>query len=64
VLITDATRKLLPDESFEFEERPSVALKGKQVEVKLWVPRARDHAESESDFDKARDPAPAGSGRD
>jgi class 3 adenylate cyclase len=60
VLITDATRKLLPDESFEFEERPSVALKGKQVEVKLWVPQARDRTGS----GEARDPAPAASGRD
>jgi adenylate cyclase len=41
VLITDATRALLPAARFEFDERPSVPLKGKREEVRLWVPRSR-----------------------
>jgi class 3 adenylate cyclase len=41
VLITDATRALLPTARFEFDERPSVPLKGKREEVRLWVPRSR-----------------------
>jgi class 3 adenylate cyclase len=39
VLITDATRALLPDGCFDFEERPPVPIKGKTEEVRLWVPR-------------------------
>jgi adenylate cyclase len=39
VLITDATRDLMRLGKFEFEERPSVPLKGKREEVRLWVPR-------------------------
>ena len=39
VLITDATRALLPAGRFEFDERPPVPLKGKREEVRLWVPR-------------------------
>jgi len=40
LLITDATRALLPDDRFEFERRPPIQLKGKRDEVQLWVPRA------------------------
>jgi class 3 adenylate cyclase len=40
LLITDATRALLPEGHFEFSERPPVPLKGKREEVRLWVPRA------------------------
>jgi adenylate cyclase len=39
VLITEYTRKLLPDGRFEFEERPPVPLKGKRTKVNLWAPR-------------------------
>jgi adenylate cyclase len=39
VLITEYTRKLLPEGRFEFEERPPVPLKGKRTKVKLWAPR-------------------------
>jgi class 3 adenylate cyclase len=42
VLITDATRTLLPDGRFEFDERPPVQLKGKRQPVRLWVPRVRE----------------------
>ncbi|MFZ0042326.1 MAG: adenylate/guanylate cyclase domain-containing protein [Solirubrobacteraceae bacterium] len=60
VLITDATRQLLDDQRFEFEERPPVELKGKQVQVKLWSPQLRDQApEPEPDSERAT----AGSGR-
>ncbi|MHB8692893.1 MAG: adenylate/guanylate cyclase domain-containing protein [Solirubrobacteraceae bacterium] len=39
LLITDATKALLCQDSFEFEERPPVPLKGKSVVVRLWAPR-------------------------
>jgi class 3 adenylate cyclase len=35
VLVTDATRALLPDGRFEFEERPPTTLKGKRAQVGL-----------------------------
>jgi adenylate cyclase len=35
VLITDATRTLLPDGRFSFEERPPMPLKGKRADVGL-----------------------------
>jgi class 3 adenylate cyclase len=41
VLITESTRALLSDGRFEFEGRPSVPLKGKREQVRLWAPRAR-----------------------
>ncbi len=41
VLITDATRELLPRVGFDLRERSSVPLKGKQTEVRLWAPKAR-----------------------
>jgi class 3 adenylate cyclase len=37
VLITDATRALLPAERFELEERSPVVLKGKREPVRLWA---------------------------
>ncbi len=40
VLITDATRRLLGADCFEFEERPPVELKGKTEEVVLWAIRS------------------------
>jgi adenylate cyclase len=40
VLITEDTRRRLRTESFEFDERTAVELKGKQVPVQLWAPRA------------------------
>ena len=40
VLITDATRDLMRLGKFEFDERPSVPLKGKRERRSgLWVPR-------------------------
>jgi adenylate cyclase len=44
MLITDATRTLLPAERFDFEERPAMPLKGKREEVRLWVPQPRTSA--------------------
>jgi adenylate cyclase len=44
VLITEATKELLPGEQFEFEARATVPLKGKQVQVRLWAPRMLTHA--------------------
>ncbi len=41
VLITEETRRLLPKERFDLDERPAVELKGKQVQVQLWAPRVR-----------------------
>jgi class 3 adenylate cyclase len=41
VLITDASRAALPPDRFEFETRPTVPLKGKVQEVRLWAPRSR-----------------------
>jgi adenylate cyclase len=41
VLITDATRDLLPRAGFDLRERSAVPLKGKQTEVRLWAPKAR-----------------------
>ena len=39
LLITDATKARLCQDSFEFVERPPVPLKGKTVQVGLWAPR-------------------------
>jgi class 3 adenylate cyclase len=41
VLITDATRAAVTRDRFEFEGRPTVPLKGKAKEVRLWAPRLR-----------------------
>jgi class 3 adenylate cyclase len=43
VLITDATRELLSDgpAQLAFEQRASVPMKGKQIEVRLWAPKPR-----------------------
>jgi adenylate cyclase len=38
VLITEATRALLPGDRFAFDARPSVPLKGKLESVQLWAP--------------------------
>jgi class 3 adenylate cyclase len=54
LLITDFTRKLLPDGRFEFEERPPVPLKGKRQQVRLWAPRARTEASASSQHRGAR----------
>jgi class 3 adenylate cyclase len=40
VLITEDTRRRLRTEGFELDERKAVELKGKQVHVQLWAPRA------------------------
>jgi class 3 adenylate cyclase len=48
VLITDATRAVLRDGTFEFEERPPVPLKGKREEVRLWVPRLCEPPQAKS----------------
>ncbi len=45
VLITEATRSLLPPARFTFDERPPVRLKGKSEEVRLWVPRSQTAAD-------------------
>jgi adenylate cyclase len=37
VLITDATRALLPAGQWGFAERPPVALKGKREKIRLWA---------------------------
>jgi class 3 adenylate cyclase len=43
VLVTDETRsRLSRAERFSFEQRPSVAMKGKQDEVVLWAPAAHE----------------------
>jgi class 3 adenylate cyclase len=39
VLITDATRRRLRGGALDFDHRPPVPLKGKQVPVQLWAPR-------------------------
>jgi adenylate cyclase len=39
VLITEATRRLLPEGEFELEPREEVALRGRQAGVRLWAPR-------------------------
>ena len=47
VLITDATRALLSPDVGEWEERPSIPLKGKADEVRLFAPsRARERGRS------------------
>ncbi|HEY1714735.1 MAG TPA: adenylate/guanylate cyclase domain-containing protein [Solirubrobacteraceae bacterium] len=40
VLITEDTRRRLRTEAFELDVRKTVELKGKQVHVELWAPRA------------------------
>jgi class 3 adenylate cyclase len=40
ILVTNSTRERLPSERFEFDERPSVPMKGKRERVRLWAPRA------------------------
>ena len=40
-VITDATRRLLPDGGFRFEPRAQAAIKGKQIGLAPWAPRAR-----------------------
>jgi class 3 adenylate cyclase len=40
VLITEDTRRRLRTQAFELDERKTVELKGKQVHVELWAPRA------------------------
>ena len=63
-LITDATRELIAGDEFEFEERPSVELKGKQVQVKLWAPKSRDGDALDASDSSEPERATAGSGRD
>jgi class 3 adenylate cyclase len=48
VLITDATRELLPVGVSDLHERSSVPLKGKRMEVRLWAPKARRQRPSAS----------------
>lgn len=50
VLITEDTRRRLRTQLFEFDERTAVELKGKQVPVQLWAPRA--HAVDASTRDR------------
>lgn len=38
VLITEATRSLLSDDSPQWEERPTISLKGKSEEFRLFAP--------------------------
>jgi adenylate cyclase len=40
VLITEDTRRRLRTQGFGLDERNAVELKGKQVHVQLWAPRA------------------------
>ncbi len=51
VLITQDTRRRLRTQDFEFDERKAVELKGKQVHVELWAPRA--HPADASRHDRA-----------
>jgi class 3 adenylate cyclase len=51
VLITEDTRRRLRTEGFELDERKTVELKGKQVHVPLWAPRA--HPAEGSSHDRA-----------
>ncbi len=44
VLITDATRALLPGGRWDFAERPPVPLKGKREQVRLWAVEAAEVA--------------------
>jgi class 3 adenylate cyclase len=46
VLITEATRALLPADKFAFDERPPVPLKGKRETVRLWAPAPVDQPET------------------
>jgi class 3 adenylate cyclase len=61
VLITEATRRLLRADRFEFEERPPVALKGKRAEVSLWA--IRTGAASRVGADAGAPAGPGVSGR-
>jgi len=54
VLITEATRRRLPGERYEFEQRPPVPLKGKSVPVELWAPRARAVSAAQGETSAAR----------
>jgi adenylate cyclase len=63
ILITDATRDLLPDGRFELQRRSSVPMKGKQEEVRLWAPTARKPPPSVPREGAARGRARATSGR-
>ncbi len=45
ILITDATRRLLPDDGLRWQARAPVPMKGKQIGVALWAPRARTELE-------------------
>jgi adenylate cyclase len=51
VLITEDTRRRLRTQGFELDERKTVELKGKQVHVQLWAPRA--HPADASSEDRA-----------
>ena len=44
VLITEATRRLLPVDRFDVEHREPVPMKGKRVPVQLWAPRRIDQS--------------------
>jgi class 3 adenylate cyclase len=44
VLITEATRSALSDSDQGWEERPGIALKGKEDEVRIFAPRQRTEA--------------------
>ena len=49
VLITEDTRRRLRTQGFELVERKAVELKGKQVHVQLWAPRAHPAIPSRHD---------------
>lgn len=51
VLLTEDTRRRLRTQGFELDERKAVELKGKQVPVQLWAPRA--HPADASRHDRA-----------
>jgi adenylate cyclase len=61
VLITDATRRLLPEGRFELESRPSVRLRGKQVQVELWAPRSAGRSRP-NDSDGGSEPGDSADG--
>jgi adenylate cyclase len=49
VLITEDTRRRLRTPGCDFDERNAVELKGKQVHVELWAPRAHPAGDSRHD---------------
>jgi class 3 adenylate cyclase len=58
VLITDATRALLPSGRWALSERPPVALKGKREEIRLWAVEVSAEAVASVGRDQAGEDQP------